>query len=111
MAIRYWETLFDSRFMWDNEWKQRRDIVETQDQVVAVEQQSLQREAQLQAQVHDLSITVMALVELLADAKQIDPQELRARVQAAVIGERNEKRAASPLDQQQGVWDGAGPKK
>lgn len=87
----YWETLFDRRFMWDSEWKQRRDIIGVEEAVDAAQSQSaaaLSQITTLQKQVHDLSVTVMALVELLADANHLDTQELRARVEAAVIGER-----------------------
>jgi hypothetical protein len=103
MATRYWETMFDPRFMWDNEWKQRRDIEDATDQIQAQADSAAQREARLQQQIHDLSVTVMALVELLTDAKQLDPQELRARVQAAVIGEQHGR---EPVDTSQSAWDG-----
>jgi hypothetical protein len=103
MAIRYWETMFDPRFMWDNEWKQRRDIEDASEQIQAQAESAAQRDARLQQQIHDLSVTVMALVELLADAKQLDPQELRARVQAAVIGEQHGRKAE---DTSQNAWDG-----
>ncbi len=107
MASSYWETIFDPRFMFDQEWKQRRDIEDTADQVQQANVSAMSREAMLQRQIHDLSVTVMALVELLADAKQLDPQELRARVQAAVIGERN---AAGAPDLSQNAWDTAKPR-
>ena len=101
----YWERLFDPRFMWDTEWKQRRDIIDAENLAMDAAAQGNQALAgvtvlhkhvsMLQAQVHDLSITVMALVEMLADAKQIEPQELRARVEAASVGERAEAAAAA----------------
>jgi len=103
--MRYWETLFDPRFMFDNNWRQRRDIIAAEDLASeAVEQggrvlaltTTVQGQVEaLQNQVHDLSITVMALVELLTDSKQIDSQELRARVEAAIAGERAAVRAAA----------------
>jgi hypothetical protein len=91
----YWQTLFDPRFMWDTEWKQRRDIentTETAQEAQDSSQRAHQRIQVLERNVHDLSVTVMALVELLADAKQLDAQELRARVEAAMIGERHAAR-------------------
>jgi len=94
----YWQTLFDPRFMWDNEWKQRRDIENTTTTAQEAQdssQRAHQRIQVLEHQVHDLSVTVMALVELLADAKQVDAQELRARVEAAMIGERHAARQAA----------------
>jgi hypothetical protein len=106
MASSYWERIFDPRFMFDREWKQRRDIEENAEQLEQANLGAVSRDQMLQQQIHDLSITVMALVELLADAKQLDPQELRARVQAAVIGERNAK---GPQDQSQNAWDAAKP--
>ena len=106
MASSYWERIFDPRFMFDREWKQRRDIEETAEQLQQASIGAITRESMLQQQIHDLSVTVMALVELLADAKQLDPQELRARVQAAVIGERNAK---GPPDASQNAWDAAKP--
>jgi hypothetical protein len=108
MAMRYWETLFDPRFMWDREWKQRRDIEDNADQLEAIRDNETSANAALHQQIHDLSLTVMALVEMLVDAKQLDPQELRARVQAAVIGERNEARKTA--DPAQDAWDTAKPR-
>ena len=104
----YWETIFDPRFMWDREWKQRRDIEDTQEQVEQANANAYSRDAMLQQQIHDLSVTVMSLVELLADAKQLDPQELRARVQAAMIGERQAGRTSG--DPAADAWDSAKPR-
>jgi hypothetical protein len=94
----YWDQLFDPRFMFDSEWKQRRDIDDAEAIAETAQyqgNQAMQGVAVLRQQVHDLSITVMALVELLADAKQVDPAELRARVEAAIIGERAAAREAA----------------
>ncbi|HEV7555122.1 MAG TPA: hypothetical protein VGO00_06710 [Kofleriaceae bacterium] len=94
----YWDRMFDPRFMFDSEWKQRRDIDDAESVAELAQykgNQAMQGVVVLQQQVHDLSITVMALVELLADAKQLDPAELRARVEAAIIGERAAAREAA----------------
>ena len=105
----YWETLFDPRFLWDSDWKQRRDLIDEQQELDALRQNQSVATAQLHQRIRDLSITVMALVELLAEDGKLDPQELRARVQAAVIGETHERREVG--DASQDAWDAAKPKR
>jgi len=99
----YIDTIFDPRFMFDADWKQRRDIIATGDEIEAVRDGASTHFAILQQQIHDLSLTVMALVEILVEDGKFTSADLRARVTAAVIGEKHVARQnANPA---QDAWD------
>jgi hypothetical protein len=99
----YIDTIFDPRFMLDTNWKQRRDIIATGDEIDAVRDGASTHFAILQQQIHDLSLTVMALVEILVEDGKFTSEDLRARVTAAVIGEKHVARQNA--DPAQSAWD------
>jgi hypothetical protein len=81
----YWKTVTSSRGWFDSEWKQRRDINDleiveamTQDQVTSL-QLAL---GQAQKQLLELSMTVVVMSELLAEAGALDTAKLHARIDA-----------------------------
>lgn len=97
-----WQRMFDPRYMTDREWRQRDDIDETRGQVDTIEG----RVMAMQKQIHDLSVTVMALVELLTEEGKFTPADLKARVQAALIDERDALRSGEgSLDAASSAWD------
>ena len=89
----YSDTLFDPRFMQYGSFRQTRLALEAaEDNIDAVRDGATTRFAQQQQQIHDLSVTVMALVEILVEDGKLTIEDLQARVKATLIGERAEKR-------------------
>ena len=101
--MNYIDTLFDPRFMMDSNWKQRRDLIQTGDELEAMRDGATAQFAVMQHQIHDLSLTVMALVEILVEDGKFTTADLKARVTAAVIGEKHV--AAQHADPAQDAWD------
>lgn len=97
----YFERMFDPRFMFDREWRQRDDIDRNSDQIDSLDGHVMR----LEAQVRDLSLTVMALVEILTEDGKLTVQDLKARVQAASIGERHAKSESARSDDATDAWD------
>ena len=93
--------MFDPRFMTDNEWRQRDDIDRNSNQIDSLDTHV----SRLQQQVHDLSLTVMALVEILTEDGKLTSEDVKARVQAASIGERHAKIEAARTDDAASAWD------
>lgn len=93
--------MFDPRFMLDNEWRQRDDIDRASGQIDSLDAHV----SRLQQQVHDLSLTVMALVEILTEDGKLTSEDVKARVQAAAIGERHAKSEAARNDDAASAWD------
>lgn len=97
-----WERMFDPRYLNDSQWRQRDDIDETRGQVDTIEG----RVMAMQKQIHDLSVTVMALVELLTEDGKFTQADLKARVQAVLIDERDALRSGEgSLDAASSAWD------
>ena len=64
--------------------------------------------ARLQQQIRALALSFNALVELLVEDGKLSIEDLRARVNAAVIAEQHEHRETA--DASQDVWDSAKPR-
>jgi hypothetical protein len=89
MAASFWQYLFD------NEWRQRQDIESLRDRLDtgSSAQAGLAASASvgaLRQQIHELSATVMILVDLLAEAGALDREKLRARVEGVLENSRVE---------------------
>lgn len=97
----YFERMFDPRFMFDREWRQREDIDRNSGQLDSLDAHVVR----LEAQVRDLSLTVMALVEILTEDGKLTLQDLKARVQAASIGERHTQQEAVNSEAASDAWD------
>jgi hypothetical protein len=99
----FWGTVFSPSGVWDAEWKQRRDINElnSANQTMAFEMSStLESLAQLREHVFLISVTVGVMADMLREAGQLDPDVLRARVEARLDEARTppERPAGPPLD-------------
>src|SRR5882757_2700274 len=73
------------QYWFDSDYRQRRDIEETSDQVHALEDQltrSGMAMVSLHTQIAELSATVSVLLKMLGDAGQVDMKVLRYRVEA-----------------------------
>jgi hypothetical protein len=100
----YSDSLFDPRFMQYGSFRQTRLAIEAaEDNIDAMRDGATRGFAQQQQQIHDLSVTVMALVEILVEDGKLTIEDLQARVKATLIGERAEKREHS--DPAQAGWD------
>jgi len=95
------DRMFDPRYMFDREWRQRDDIDRTNDQIGSLDAHVMR----LEGQVRDLSLTVMALVEILTEDGKLTIQDLKARVQAASIGERHARSEAARSEDATDAWD------
>ena len=92
MGASFWRYLFDSN------WQQRRDIEELRDQLDIAQAQAAGgagfhsdlSNASLRRQIHELSATVMVLVDMLAEAGALDRDKLRARVEGVLENAREE---------------------
>src|SRR6185503_12272921 len=90
MGTSFWRYLFDS------DWQQRRDIEDLRDQLAdsyAAGASSANfaggvSVGALQRQIHELSATVMILVDMLAEANALDREKLRARVEGVLENQR-----------------------
>jgi len=80
----------------------------TEGQLDAVRDGIATQTAFLQQQIRALALSFNALVELLVEDGKLSIEDLRTRVNAAVIAAEHERRAHS--DPAQDVWDSAKPK-
>jgi hypothetical protein len=86
------------RYLFDSDWQQRRDIEDLRDQLdMANAAQSSSASfaggvsiGTLRRQVHELSATVMILVDMLAEAGALDREKLRARVEGVLENQRED---------------------
>jgi len=95
------DRMFDPRFMQDREWRQREDIDRASGQIDSLDAHVMR----LEGQVHDLSLTVMALIEILTEDGKLTLQDIKARVQAASIGERHARSEAAHSADATDAWD------
>ena len=78
-------------YWFDSNWRQRRDIEQTADQVQALEDQltrSGMAMVSLHTQIAELSATVSVLLKMLGEAGQVDMKVLRYRVEAELDAHR-----------------------
>jgi hypothetical protein len=91
MADSFWNTLFDPSYVFDREWKQRRDINALREQDRAIAEEAMGTaiaEASTRRQLHELSVTMGVLVKMLAEAGGIDIERLRERAEAELERQR-----------------------
>jgi hypothetical protein len=73
------------RYWFDTEYRQRRDIDATSDEIHALDDQATQQAIatiSMHTQIAELSATVSVLMKMLAEAGQLDMKVLRYRVEA-----------------------------
>jgi len=95
MPAGFWDYVFD------NEYRQRRDIEELRDYETAVQGgvSSLGGYTQqLRKQVNDLSVLVSVLVRMLEDSGHVDTKVLQYRVEAALEEQAAAVQAQGPVD-------------
>jgi len=95
MPAGFWDFVFDS------EYRQRRDIEELRDYETAVQGgvSSLGGYTQqLRKQVNDLSALVSVLVKMLEESGQLDTKVLRYRVEAMLEEQQAAVQAGGPVD-------------
>ncbi|HEY6040099.1 MAG TPA: hypothetical protein VIV58_37710 [Kofleriaceae bacterium] len=97
----YLDRMFDPRFTQDREWRQREDIDRASGQIDSLDAHVMR----LEGQVHDLSLTVMSLIEILTEDGKLTLQDVKARVQAASIGERHARTETARSDDATDAWD------
>jgi hypothetical protein len=91
MTDSFWNTLFDPSYVFDREWKQRRDINTLRDQGRAMADEAAamaSAEASTRRQLHELSVTMGVLVKMLAEAGGINVEQLRDRAEAELERQR-----------------------
>src|SRR5262245_24980276 len=90
------------RYLFDSDWQQRRDIENLREQLAdSYAAQATAASAasyagghtigELRQQIHELSVTVMILVDILAETGGLDRDKLRARVEGVLENSRPER--------------------
>jgi hypothetical protein len=92
---------------WDYRWV-RTQLESTGDEIDSVRDNTTLGFARMERQLHALAISFNALVELLVEDGKLSIEDLRARVDAALIADEHERKLKS--DPAQDVWDAAKPR-
>jgi hypothetical protein len=92
---------------WDYRWV-RNQLESTGDEIDSVRDNTTLGFARMERQLHALAISFNALVELLVEDGKLSIEDLRARVNAAMIADEHERKSKS--DPAQDAWDAAKPR-